>query len=331
MHILLVDADASAANILAVGLRKTLPGEHRIENHTDVPDATVCQRSDIAIINHNLHDDSFSKCFLLKQRNPALNTIVITSPGDALRHFLNLRQSTGMIDEVVEKPVHFTHLARSLETFMKMRPASRQAIAMHNLDRYLPSSLSVEELQAARSGDAILTECTVLFADIRRSTQLLHSSSLDDFFGRLNRHFATLADIVQNNRGEIIKYTGDGVLALFTGFARRYLGFRCAREILQSRQRFDPEFSMGLGLSDGLVMLGFIGSEQRMFYDVIGSNVNMAARFCAEAAANELLMSESVMQASGLNAAGTDRRRLAVKGIEGAVTCYQYRNPENPA
>jgi class 3 adenylate cyclase len=88
---------------------------------------------------------------------------------------------------------------------------------------------------------------------------------------------------------------------------------------------------MGLGLTDGLVMLGFIGSEQRVFYDVIGSNVNMAARFCAEAGANELLMSEAVMRSSGLDAGVFKQLTLNVKGIGQAVPCFHYSIQENPA
>lgn len=330
MQILLVDTDTSSAGILEVGLRKSLPADIIINHASGVPPQVDSGKYDVAIVNHNLYDDSFSKCFLLKQRNPALQTVVITSPGDSLRHLKSLQASTGMIDEVVEKPVHFQLLARSLEALQQRLPGLKKDVPSLNLERYLPTSLSVDELHAARAGDAILTEKTILFADIRRSTELLRQSNLDEFFVRLNRHFAAIAGIVERNRGEVIKYTGDGVLALFSGFARRYLGFRCAREILQNKAGFDADFSMGLGLTDGLVMLGFIGSEQRVFYDVIGSNVNMAARFCAEAGANELLMSDTVMRASGLDAAAFNARTLKVKGIGQAVRCFHYSPQENP-
>jgi DNA-binding response OmpR family regulator len=93
-----------------------------ISHHRSISSQGDYGRYDIAIVNHNLYDDSFSKCFLLKQRNPTLQTVVITSPGDSLRHLLSLRVNTDMIDEVVDKPVHFQTLARSFEALLKRRP-----------------------------------------------------------------------------------------------------------------------------------------------------------------------------------------------------------------
>jgi DNA-binding response OmpR family regulator len=122
MQILLVDTDTNSAGILEVGLRKSLSANIDISHHRSISSQGDYGRYDIAIVNHNLYDDSFSKCFLLKQRNPTLQTVVITSPGDSLRHLLSLRVNTDMIDEVVDKPVHFQTLARSFEALLKRRP-----------------------------------------------------------------------------------------------------------------------------------------------------------------------------------------------------------------
>lgn len=324
LQLLLVESDDEAARILQLGIRKTAPWVQLLHD-SEIPAAGRDYASiDAVLLNHNLHDDTFSKCYLLKQLNPQLKIIVLSAPGEPLQHFQKLRELTGLIHDIFDKPLYLPRLARTLEELARANATRSSALSLSNLQRHLPASLSMDELEGANTGDAIRTEKTILFVDIRRSTEILRQHSLDDFFAKLNRYLAMLSKIVERNRGEVIKYTGDGMLALFGGFGRRYLGFRCARELLAEPQS-DAGFSIGLGLTDGLVMLGFIGTENRLFYDVIGSNVNIAARFCAEARAGEMLLSDDVQRAAGLPQDAFTQHQLTVKGLDQPINCHRYQ------
>lgn len=329
LRLLLVEPDDDAARILELGIRKTALNVEVLRD-ADVPEPNRDYRSvDAVLLNHNLHNDTFSKAYLLKQLNAELKIIVLTSPGEALRNFQKMRQLTDVIHDIFDKPLYFPRLERVLEAIAVQKADTPAKLQASSLNRYLPAGLSLDELEGAHNGDAIRTEKTVLFVDIRRSTEILRKHSLDEFFSKLNRFLARLAVIVERNRGEVLKYTGDGMLAVFGGFARRYLGFRCACELL-TESADDADFSIGLGLTDGLVMLGFIGTERRLFYDIIGSNVNIAARFCAEAGAGEMLLSEEVSRASGVAGEHFAKRQLTVKGLDVPVTCYCHQ-PRSPS
>lgn len=328
VRLLLVESDDEAARILELGIRKTSPTTILLRDRS-VPGNCNYDDIDVALLNHNLGDDTVSMCVLLSQANPAIKLIVLTSPGPSLNLFRRLRERTGLIHEIFDKPLYFPRLSQVLDGIARQKQASSQQLPLARLQRHLPAGLSIDELGTADTGDAIRTERTVLFVDIRRSTEILRKHSLDTFFSKLNAYLALLSGIVERNRGEVIKYTGDGMLALFGGFARRYLGFRCARELLALQQP-DADFAIGIGLTDGLVMLGFIGTDRRLFYDVIGSNVNIAARFCAEAAAGELLLSDDIQRASGLEPAAFTSLSLHVKGIDEPVSCHRYQPGMTP-
>lgn len=324
--LLLLEQNPANARVLARGLGKLLDAQTHVLDPDALQQNSVDYSAfDIALVNHYIEDNTFSRCFLLKRFNPRLPVVVLAAPGPHLQRLQELRNTTQLMDEVVERPVELANLAGILRRLQQNSDlAHSDSLSAIALGRHLPGSMSRQELASARSGDALLTEKTVLFADIRRSTALIGKQGLQTFFSRINQHFAELSELVTQNRGELIKYTGDGMLAIFSGFGRRYLGFRCARAILQAQSRLDPDFKMGLGLSDGLVMLGFIGAESRLFYDVIGTNVNIAARLCANAASGELLMTREIRDAANTDANNCLQLSMPLKGIDGNMDVFRY-------
>ncbi len=326
IDLLLLEPDTSAADILALGIRKKL--DCNVLHAADIASAVRMlqeQRVFIAIVNHNLHDDTFAKCFQIKSVSSGIKVIVITAPGASFRQFSELKKTTAMIDAVVDKPVVFDALADLVRQFMQTIKAQQESTqTLIQFQKYLPRTLSNEEIAGANSGDAFITERTILFTDIRRSTQLIRKENLEQYFQRINKHFNDLGEIVEKHKGEVIKYTGDGMLATFGGFGRQYLGFKCAQEILKSENGLDAEFNIGLGLNDGLVMVGFIGSRSRIFYDVIGANVNIAARLCEKAQSNQILMTKAIQHASRIDPQALTEFSLKVKGLPDPINCFQF-------
>lgn len=126
---------------------------------------------------------------------------------------------------------------------------------------------------------------------------------------------------MRENKGELIKFTGDGMMATFSGFGHAYRAVRCARQ-LQGLGRAEARIKFGIGLAEGLVMCGFVGDDVRRQYDVLGANVHLAARLCSQAEPGQILLPETMLQRAGLN--NIPRRTLGdltIKGFSRPVAC----------
>jgi len=127
--------------------------------------------------------------------------------------------------------------------------------------------------------DRFLT--TVLITDIVESTRT--ASALGD--GRwkrlLARHFDVCHEQVERYRGELVKTTGDGMLAIFDGPAR---GARCGLAIR------DASKDDGIDVRAGV----HTGECERLSGDIAGVAVHIAARTCAIAGADELIATRTV-------------------------------------
>ena len=64
-----------------------------------------------------------------------------------------------------------------------------------------------------------------------------------------------------------------------------------------SREHPEWGLALGIGINVGDVVMGAMGSTDRMDYTVLGDNVNLAARLCSHAGADRILLSESAREA----------------------------------
>jgi adenylate cyclase len=121
-----------------------------------------------------------------------------------------------------------------------------------------------------------------LFVDIVGSTTLATRHGPDEVVALLNRFFAVVVQTVGEHRGWVNKFQGDAALVIFGApmrdprapdralAAARELGVRLAADV--------PELRAGVGVSGGEAVAGYIGTEERLEYTVIGDPINEAAR-----------------------------------------------------
>ena len=151
---------------------------------------------------------------------------------------------------------------------------------------------------------------TVLFTDLVGSTQRAAQTGDRVWTDILDRHLAATRTIVGAHEGQMIKTTGDGVLALFTGPAH---GVRCAKRL--SAEAHD----LGLELRAGL----HTGEVERSSDDVAGLAVALAARITSLAGAGEILVSRTVKDlVIGSELAFTDRGEHELRGIPDRWSIY---------
>ncbi len=142
-------------------------------------------------------------------------------------------------------------------------------------------------------------EVAILFADIRGYTAFAESRDPETVVEVLNLYFQRLADIVIAHRGDIDKYVGDQIMAVFLGDAMAADAAACSIAIQAAMAELRAEhpawgLDIGIGVDMGDVVMGAMGSKERMDYTVLGDHVNLAARLCSHAAGHQTIVSDAV-------------------------------------
>lgn len=135
---------------------------------------------------------------------------------------------------------------------------------------------------------------SVLFTDIRGYTEFSESVAPEVVIEALNRYFEVQTAIVEKHGGDVDKFVGDALVAVFDGQDREIRAVSCAVEIAEAMAGLPgqyPEYDLhvGLGLASGDVVQGAMGARDRMDFTVLGSTVNLSARLCAKAEPGQVL------------------------------------------
>jgi adenylate cyclase len=170
---------------------------------------------------------------------------------------------------------------------------------------------------------------TIFFSDMRGFTSMSENRPPEETVKLLNTCLSLQAARVKKFKGDIDKFVGDCVVALFTGDDMELNAIRCAVEThrglseLNASRPDEPPIRVGIGIVTGEVILGSIGSEDRLDYTVIGSNVNLCSRLCSSAGPGETLLAESTYsRVQGLVAA-EKVTPIQVKGFTDPIPVYK--------
>ncbi|MCV0427885.1 MAG: adenylate/guanylate cyclase domain-containing protein, partial [Roseibium sp.] len=161
-----------------------------------------------------------------------------------------------------------------------------------------------------RRGDGDVIDAAILFCDLRHSTRLEGELGRETYVALLNRFFETTADVVNAHDGEVLKFIGDAILAIFPASAGHDHACRqavaSAAEIVRMlKEPVEGEAGMSMscaiGIAYGDVTYGNVGSKERLDFTVIGSAANIAARLGdhGKVTGHEIVATDDVVQASG--------------------------------
>jgi class 3 adenylate cyclase len=184
-------------------------------------------------------------------------------------------------------------------------------------------------------------EVTVLFSDIRNFTTISERLQAHEVVEMLNEYFTRVTAPILAERGNVNKYIGDAVMAVFGSpvtypdHARRALraGLQMAAEAEKFRgwmeQRFPerglPRFGVGIGIHTGDAVMGNIGSVKRLEFTAIGDTVNAASRL--EGVTKELgcvlVASKQTVQAAGAGVGTGKTETVKVKGREEPIEVFE--------
>jgi adenylate cyclase len=175
---------------------------------------------------------------------------------------------------------------------------------------------------------------TAFFSDIRGFTSYAEQVEPERVVRMLNAILSAQADVVRAHGGDIDKYVGDELVAVFEGEGMAERAVRAALEIQRTaHEALPPEdrdiVTIGIGIHVGEMVMGAMGSPERMDYTVIGDSVNLAARLCSAASGGQVLISDAL--ASRLSSPDWCRLRelepMAVKGKRSKVKVWSVDLP----
>jgi adenylate cyclase len=221
-------------------------------------------------------------------------------------------RASGLTDYVAW-PLYHTLGKRHLVTFATDRPGGFDEAHIARLQRLMPILALVSEIRiknrlartlletyvgshaselilagATRRGSGTTVRAAIMICDLRDFTRISDNWPRDDVIDLLNSYFDALSEPIARHGGEILKFIGDGLLAIFpltqpSACADLLHAVAEARQALAALSENNgatgrAPLDYGIGVHVGDVMYGNIGSRTRLDFTVIGPAVNMASR-----------------------------------------------------
>jgi class 3 adenylate cyclase/PAS domain-containing protein len=176
-------------------------------------------------------------------------------------------------------------------------------------------------------------QVTVLFADIRGFTTFSEKLSPEELIDILNQYLSLAADSILAFEGTLDKFMGDAIMAIFNApltqpdHALRAVAAAAAMQQAitahQPQSGASLDLTFGIGVHTGDVVVGNIGTEDRMDYTAVGDAVNLAKRLQENAPGGTILMSEQVLTHVKAHTRASPFKLLQVKGRSEAVQTYE--------
>ncbi len=175
-----------------------------------------------------------------------------------------------------------------------IKAKSTQMLGKTLLDTYLGRYSGGQVLRGLIArGDGRPIDCVLWYCDLRGSTALAEQLAMNDYLATLDAYFDCVAGAVLDHGGEVLKFIGDAVMAIFpVDETERPVVDMCraaastAREARRRREHVNtarrdselPEIDFGIALHVGQVMYGNVGTDRRLDFTVIGPAANQATR-----------------------------------------------------
>jgi adenylate cyclase len=221
-------------------------------------------------------------------------------------------RAKGLTDHVAW-PLYHTLGKRHIVTFATDQPGGFDDAHIAGLKKLLPVLALVSEVRvknrlartlletyvgshagelilagATRWGSGTTVRAAIMICDLRDFTRISDNWPRDDVIDLLNDYFDAISEPIERHGGEILKFMGDGLLAIFP-LSKPLACGHLLHAVAEARQAMvalnekngdigRAPMNYGIGVHVGDVMYGNIGSRTRLDFTVIGPAVNMASR-----------------------------------------------------
>ena len=221
----------------------------------------------------------------------------------------NMRRGMNLgADDYLPKPFTRAELLEAVNSRLKKFETLTQAVAARLVPPQDQLTQKFREKISGGDGTAAMedtdsasltgkiTDATVLFSDIRNFTTYSERLTSDEIADLLNAYLEAACAPVIRYRGVVMKFIGDGIMALFesrpnepggdhaqrglrAGLAMQLAALEFRKWVAQRHPlKSLPEFSIGVGIHTGEVLLCHVGAPGRGELTAVGDTVNIASR-----------------------------------------------------
>ncbi|MBN3959417.1 adenylate/guanylate cyclase domain-containing protein [Nostoc sp. NMS8] len=178
---------------------------------------------------------------------------------------------------------------------------------------------------------------TVLVSDLRGFSAISEQLPPEEVVKILNLYLGTMTDVINQYKGTINEFMGDGIFVIFGApisrkdDSQRAIACAIAMQLAmeqvnkQNQQMNFPILEMGIGINTGEAVAGNVGSQKRAQYTVIGSHVNLAARIESYTVGGQILISENTCKDANIDLQIAGQLQIEPKGIKHPVTICEIR------
>lgn len=166
---------------------------------------------------------------------------------------------------------------------------------------------------------------TVLFSDLKAYASFQEGDEdPDEMLRRVNYSLSRQAELVERYGGQVDKFVGDRMMAVFKGEERVWPAIRCAISIQHLLEAEGEKAALvpGIGVSTGEAVFGAVGSSNRLDYSLLGRTVHIAGRLADEAPPGDVLLSGEAFAAVQDRASAEPLAPLRLQGVTEAVPIY---------
>ncbi|MCP5098998.1 MAG: adenylate/guanylate cyclase domain-containing protein [Chloroflexi bacterium] len=193
----------------------------------------------------------------------------------------------------------------------------------------------IDSQQLPKPGGNLRRDASILFADMRNFTAMAESLEPEHAVDVLNAYMSVIVKAIRRHDGTIIQIVGDMVMATFNlpdalpDHVNRAviaaLDIRKSLELFVAEERAQniPALGFGIGICMGSVTAGYLGSEDRYRFSVVGDATNVAFHLCSRAAAGQIILSHDMLKElddqfliKPLGVVNLKRRRLPLRIYE---------------
>jgi len=186
-------------------------------------------------------------------------------------------------DEVGQLAASVNSMTRQLQASFESLELQRNSFSRFFPPEYL-NFLDKANVTDIELGDHVSKEMAILFSDIRAFTSLSEKMTPQESFNFINHYLQSISPPIREHNGVIVKFLGDGVMAVFPGGADDAVS--AALQKLHHVAQFNIEraagghlpIQIGMGIHIGYMMVGIVGEENRMQADTLSDIVNLTAR-----------------------------------------------------
>lgn len=234
--------------------------------------------------------------FLVKPIGLLVDGVTAIAAGD-LDQRIGLKRS----DELGDLTDAFNDMAFSLREKELLKGAFSKYVTKSVVDRIMANEGGLK-----LGGEK--KEVTVFFSDIRGFTPMSEQLRPEEVVSLLNEYFTEMVKIIFKYEGTLDKFMGDAIMAVFGApvdvpnhaehAVLAALEMSEKMKLLRAKWRSEgkKEVNIGIGINTGEVVVGNLGSNERMEYTAIGDNVNLAQRLESVAEGGQILISSATYE-----------------------------------